>query len=126
MSGYVLVVDDEVCIRELLRAFLEEEGYAVETAANGAEALDRVAVQPPALVLSDINMPVMSGPELCRALQARWLAAPVVLMSAGLCDDTVAGLNGAAGFLAKPFDLDELVSTVERLVPYYAGLAVVA
>ncbi len=123
MDGTVLVVDDEATIRDLLRAFLEEEGYEVATAASGQEALDLAAVAAPALVLSDVLMPGMSGPELCAALRRSGCAAPVVLMSASYRPDGAADAAcGYSGFLAKPFDLDELL----RSVALHAGRALTA
>ena len=66
----ILVVEDEADIRELLRYSLTQEGYAVEEAADGAEALDRITRRAPDLVLLDLMLPRMSGLELCRRLRA--------------------------------------------------------
>jgi CheY-like chemotaxis protein len=119
MAGTILVVDDETTIRELVRAFLEDEGYEVATAACAAEALGRVEAEKPALVFSDVAMPGMSGLELCASLRGRGNRVPLVLMSASygpdLGDERVVGCDG---FLSKPFDLDELLRVAIR----YAGL----
>lgn len=119
MAGTILVVDDEAPIRELLRAFLEEEGYEVATASCAGEGLDRVETERPALVLSDVAMPGMSGLQLCATLRGRGARVPVVLMSASYEPDPAAERAcGCDGFLSKPFDLDELLRVAIR----HAGL----
>ena len=65
----ILVADDEVHMRRVVTMFLERAGYAVETAANGKEALDSILKSPPDALLTDINMPQMTGEELCKELQ---------------------------------------------------------
>jgi CheY-like chemotaxis protein len=65
----ILVADDEVHMRRVVTMFLERAGYAVETAANGKEALDAILKSPPDALLTDINMPQMTGQQLCQALQ---------------------------------------------------------
>lgn len=119
MSPQILVVDDEATIRDLLRAVLEDEGYEVATASGAGDALAALATLEPALVLSDVAMPVVSGLELCRRIRARGGRVPVVLMSASYAPDPAdEHACGADGFLSKPFDLDQLLQTVTR----YAGL----
>jgi two-component system sensor histidine kinase ChiS len=65
----ILVADDEVHMRRVVTMFLERAGYAVETASNGKEALDAILKSPPDALLTDINMPQMTGQQLCQALQ---------------------------------------------------------
>ena len=65
----ILVADDEVHMRRVVTMFLERAGYAVETASNGKEALDAILKNPPDALLTDINMPQMTGQQLCQALQ---------------------------------------------------------
>ena len=112
----ILVVEDEEPIAELLRAVLEDEGYRVITAADGREALERLAEARPALVLSDVMMPHLDGRALARALQAdpAHRVLPLVLLSA-LGAASVAGVPHAA-FVAKPFEVDGLLATVARLL----------
>ena len=112
----ILVVDDEEPIAELLRAVLEDAGYRVISAADGQEALERLAEAHPALVLSDVMMPHLDGRALARALHAdpALRAIPLVLLSA-LGAASVAGVPHAA-FVAKPFELDGLLATVARLL----------
>ncbi len=116
MPGLILVVDDDPDIRALVHMILEEEGYAVVAAGDGREALLQVQHQQPALILLDLNMPVMSGWELHAELRSRQIGVPVVYMTAAQRARTEAEQHGAQGFLAKPFGLNELLSTVERFV----------
>ena len=67
----ILVADDEVHMRRVVTMFLERAGYAVETASNGKEALDSILKNPPDALVTDINMPRMTGQELCQALQTQ-------------------------------------------------------
>jgi CheY-like chemotaxis protein len=115
VSDTVMVVDDDLAIRELIAMVLTDEGYAVATATNGAEALTQLQQSPPpALVLLDLNMPVMSGWELQARLREELPDLPVVFMTAGQRAQEEARRHQAAGFLPKPFDLDHLLATVAR------------
>ncbi len=112
---HVLVVDDEPELRSVVALVLSEEGYQVEQAANGAEALHVLAHRQPNCVLLDMRMPVLDGWGFARELEARHLHVPVVVMTAAQdarrwCDEI-----GAAGCLPKPFDVDDLLDTVERV-----------
>jgi two-component system, OmpR family, alkaline phosphatase synthesis response regulator PhoP len=113
----ILVIDDELSIVEMLSAFLEEEGLQVMTAYNGQEGLERLANARPAVVVSDVMMPVLDGWELCRRMQAdpRYQSIPVVLMSAV---GTAASLDQCryAALVRKPFELDEMLQTITRLL----------
>lgn len=113
----ILVIDDEISIVEMLRAFLEEEGLQVMTAYNGQEGLERLANAQPAVVVSDVMMPLLDGWELCRRMQAdpRYQSIPVVLMSAMRSAPGLAGCRYAA-LVSKPFELDELLQTITRLL----------
>jgi len=114
MAPSVLVVDDAEDIRELLCQLLEMEGYRVMQARHGREALDCVARHTPALILLDLNMPVMNGWQFHAELQAQRLAIPVVLMTAGRVARAETLALGAAGYLAKPFDIADVLETVAR------------
>lgn len=113
----ILVIDDEITIVEMLSAFLEEEGWQVTTAFNGQEGLEQLASVQPALVVSDVMMPVLDGWELCRSMQAdpRYQSIPVVLMSAVRTTPDLVGCRYAA-LLRKPFELDEMLATITRLL----------
>ena len=112
----ILVVDDEIAIAQSLRLILEEDGIEVLVAYDGREALEMVREKRPHLVLSDVMMPVLNGPELCRRLRSDPATShiAIVLMSATHGRDV--GEYGADGFIAKPFDLQEVYETVDRLL----------
>lgn len=111
--GKLLVVDDDEELRMTLADVLELEGYEVVTAANGQEALGWMRHFLPDLILLDLRMPVMSGPELCRILRAhpQWRFIPILVVSAAMPDE-LAGLD-IDGVIRKPFDLDQLTAKVE-------------
>jgi CheY-like chemotaxis protein len=112
-----MVVEDDFGIRETLRELLEDEGFAVSWAANGQDALARLAAgDPPRLILLDLMMPVMDGVEF-RSVQQRdprLSQIPVVVISAENGLEQTASTMAVEGFLAKPFELDALLATVER------------
>lgn len=111
----ILIVDDEVDIAETLRDLLELLGHDVEIAFDGAEALQKLEVTVPDVVLSDAMMPVLSGPELITRLRERPQLAhvPVILMSAALRGEEAAKLG--ARFLRKPFDVRQLTPILDEL-----------
>jgi two-component system, OmpR family, response regulator MprA len=115
----ILVVDDERAVRESLRRALELQGYEVELASDGAEALERLNGngQPDAVVL-DILMPGIDGLEVCRQLRLRGNSVPVLMLTArDAVGDRVAGLDaGADDYLVKPFALEELLARVRALL----------
>jgi CheY-like chemotaxis protein len=113
-GGPVLVVDDDAAIRDAVRDVLESAGIAVETASNGADALDKVSRRRPRLVLLDMRMPVLDGWGFATALQERGLRLPVVVMTAAADAGRWADEIGAIGVVAKPFGVAELVSAVRR------------
>ena len=115
----VLVVDDYAAIRSAVRDVLESAGIAVETATNGADALEKVSRQRPRLVLLDMRMPVLDGWGFASALRERGLALPVVVMTAAADASRWAEEIGAIGVVAKPFGVAELVNAVRR----YSGAA---
>jgi two-component system response regulator MprA len=115
----ILVVDDERAVRDSLRRALELEGYTVELADNGREALDRLdsPPEPDALVL-DVLMPGMDGLEVCRTLRRKGNRLPVLMLTARTqVDDRVEGLDaGADDYLTKPFALEELLARIRALL----------
>ncbi len=116
----ILVVEDENDIRELLRFNLAQEGFAVEEAGDGAEALDRVARRAPDLMVLDLMLPRMSGLELCRRMRANPDTArlPILIVTAkGAEVDRVLGLEmGADDYVVKPFSPREVVARVKALL----------
>lgn len=113
---HILVVDDDTDIRQTIRDILELEGYSIATAADGREALERIADRRPVLVLLDLQMPVMSGWEVLSQLRAEGSGLPVVFMSAGYRARTEAERHNADAHLGKPFEMDELLRIVARFV----------
>jgi two-component system, OmpR family, response regulator MprA len=116
----ILVVDDERAVRESLRRALELEGYDVQLAADGAEAIERLGTnngQPDAVVL-DVLMPGMDGIEVCRYLRRTGNTTPVLMLTArDAVGDRVAGLDaGADDYLVKPFALEELLARVRAML----------
>jgi two-component system response regulator MprA len=115
----ILVVDDERAVRESLRRALELEGYEIELAEDGRQALDRLdaEVQPDAVIL-DVLMPGVDGLEVCRTLRARGSWLPVLMLTARTqVEDRVEGLDaGADDYLAKPFALEELLARLRALL----------
>lgn len=111
----ILVVDDDPSILQTIAMILEMEDYRVETARNGAEALAVVERSRPALVLLDMRMPVLDGWGFARALSERGVQLPILVMTAAQDTRTWAEEIGAAGYLAKPFDLTDLLDSVSRL-----------
>jgi CheY-like chemotaxis protein len=110
----ILVADDESPIVDLLRDLLEEEGHTVLAARDGREALALARRERPALVLSDVMMPLLDGVQLARRLREEDATREmvVILMSAAQPPDIAA--LGAVAFLAKPFDLDDVTRLVAR------------
>jgi DNA-binding response OmpR family regulator len=114
----VLVVDDEPAIREALERALRLEGFAVRTAANGAEALGAIAAEPPAAIVLDVVLPDTDGREIAARLRASGDHTPICILSArDEVADRVAGLQaGADDYLVKPFAIEELVARLQALL----------
>jgi DNA-binding response OmpR family regulator len=113
----ILVVDDEVPIAEFIAAALQEEGYPVRIAHDGASALLEIVERRPSLVLLDVAMPVMVGDELLRNLRQNGYAdLPVIIMTAGLHPEIYLS-QGANDVLPKPFDMEVLLEKVARYIP---------
>ena len=113
----ILVVDDERHIVDLVRLYLEKEGYAVVTAADGQEALDRHARNDPDLVVLDLMLPKLDGFEVCREIRRRG-DTPVLMLTARDDDiDAIVGLElGADDFVTKPFNPRALVARVKAIL----------
>src|ERR671928_2237173 len=119
-SVRILVVDDERAVRESLRRALQLEGYDVELAADGSEALRRLAIpqdEPDAVVL-DVLMPGIDGLEVCRRLRRRGRTVPGLMLTArDEVEARVAGLDaGADDYVVKPFALAELLARLRALL----------
>jgi CheY-like chemotaxis protein len=115
---HILVVDDDPAIRDVVADILEISDYPVQTAVNGAEALEKIRQDQPAAVLLDLMMPVMDGWEFLRACrnESPCSHVPIVVMSAAREASDVADELGAQAFLPKPFELDAILSVVGQVV----------
>lgn len=116
-----LVIEDDPQILALLKLILEREGFAVETAADGRAALERIeAMAAPAVVTVDVMLPYVDGFQLLARMRSRagWEGVPVLMLTAKSQEkDIVRGLDaGAADYLVKPFKPEELRARVRRMV----------
>lgn len=113
----ILVVDDEAPILELVRGYLEREGFVVETAMDGPSALDAVRVSAPDVVILDVMLPGLDGIEVCRQIRTFSDAYVLMLTARGEEIDRIVGLTvGADDYLVKPFSPRELVARVKALL----------
>jgi two-component system response regulator MprA len=117
-NPHLLVVDDEPAVRDALRRALELEGYRVELAEDGADALARIAAREPDAVVLDLLMPVVDGLTVARRLREQDNPVPILMLTArDSVGDRVAGLDaGADDYLVKPFALEELLARVRALL----------
>lgn len=119
----ILVVDDEADTRDLVRRRLESAGYEVETAINGADALERLKRSLPRLAIVDLKMPGMDGFEVCRQMRS-FGDIPVILLTGVQDQDTkVTGLEDwAEDYITKPFEGRELVARVRRVLARFGQI----
>jgi two-component system response regulator MprA len=127
-KGRILVIDDEFSIREIVRLVLEKQGYHVEVAGDGQEAVEAFRDQAPDLVISDVAMPRGDGFNVAILIRSHEASAgkrtPILLMSAFYEEEANRDNTarcGADGFLPKPFTHAQLVEAVERLLAGRAG-----
>jgi two-component system, OmpR family, phosphate regulon response regulator PhoB len=120
LKPLVLIVDDEAAIVTMLRYNLEKEGFAVSEAADGEEALTRIAERKPDVVLLDWMLPLVSGIEVCRQIRRapEMRSLPIIKLTArGEESDRVRGLNcGADDYVTKPFSPAELVARIRTVM----------
>jgi two-component system response regulator ResD len=116
-EGLILVVDDEEPIRELVRLYLEKEGFSVAMAADGEEAVQKARTLKPQLIILDIMLPRLDGWDVCREVR-RFADIPIIMLTAkGEEFDKVLGLElGADDYLTKPFSPRELVARVKAIL----------
>ena len=116
----ILVVDDEPNIIELARMYLEQEGFRVQSASDGAKALEMIARQPPAVMVLDLMLPEVDGWDVCRRVRAGSAAPdlPIIMLTARDDDvDKIVGLElGADDYVTKPFNPRELVARVKAIL----------
>lgn len=117
MKGKILVVDDEAKIVELVRLYLEKDGYQVVEAVDGKSALQQARREKPDLVVLDLNLPEIDGLEVCRQLRAE-SNVPIIMLTARVEDvDRIVGLElGADDYIPKPFSPREVVARVHAVL----------
>ncbi len=113
----ILVVDDEANIIDLVRLYLERDGYRVEAASDGAQAIEKIGSLSPDLVILDIMLPEIDGFEVCRQVRSE-SDVPIIMLTARDEDiDKIVGLElGADDYLTKPFNPRELVARVKAIL----------
>ena len=124
---HILVVDDEATICELVAETLRESGYSVDTAPNGAAALESVRRRLPHAIVLDLMMPRLdaSGFVARMRMDARYAAVPILIVTASYAAHETAERLGANACLTKPFELDELVAVVGKLASQPAQVGAV-
>ena len=122
-TGTVLVVEDDRAVRDAVDRALTFEGYTVNTARDGAEALAAVVNDPPDVIVLDVMMPHVDGLETCRRIRARGIKTPILILTARHeISDRVAGLDaGADDYMVKPFALEELLARLRALLRRSSG-----
>lgn len=116
-TSFVLVIEDDADLRELLSVMIESMGVEVESASNGKEALERMATKRPGMILLDMRMPVMDGWQFVREVDRRGgPRPPIVVVTAAPNPAERASEVHAEAWLSKPFDRDTLVGLVDRFV----------
>lgn len=117
MQKKILIVDDEMKIVEVVKSYLENNGYTVCEAYNGKEALDKFEKENPALVILDLMLPDITGEEICQALRMK-SRVPIIMLTAKVEEeDILRGLKiGADDYVTKPFSPRQLVARVEAVL----------
>jgi DNA-binding response OmpR family regulator len=117
MSQTILVVDDEPTVREVIRRYLERDGYAVREAADGRSALDEIQSNPPDLVVLDLMLPGLDGLAITRQIRQKQTTPIIMLTAKGETSDRIYGLDvGADDYLTKPFSPQELMSRIRAVL----------
>ncbi len=123
-KAFILVVDDEGTIREVVRRYLEREGYAVKEAADGYQALEIIRQDAPALIVLDLMLPGIDGLTLTQHLRQDHQIPIIMLTSKGESSDRIRGLDmGADDYITKPFSPQEVVSRVRAVLRRTGGAA---
>jgi two-component system, NtrC family, response regulator AtoC len=111
----ILVVDDDHSLRKTIQMMLEEEGFVVQTAADGQEAVEQAISQRPSLIILDMGLPLLDGSEVAAQVRTHYGGrVPVVLMTADGRAEEKSRRIGAASYLRKPFDIEDLIQMVEQ------------
>jgi DNA-binding response OmpR family regulator len=122
MTARVLIIEDDPNVADVVTRYLEREGYAVETVADGAAGLQRALDDPPDLVVLDLMLPSLGGLEVCRRLRAAAPVPVIMLTARGEEADRITGLElGADDYVAKPFSPRELTARVKVVLRRATG-----
>ncbi len=122
LNQTVLIVDDEENICELIRLYVEKEGYRAIIATNGQEAMDKFRVEKPDMILLDIMLPIKDGWQVCREIRAIDDTPIIMLTAKGETFDKVLGLElGADDYMVKPFEPKELLARMKAVFRRTAG-----
>lgn len=117
MATKILIVEDDVNIADLLRLYLEKEGYEVTLAHDGGKGVESFRRVQPDLVLLDLMLPVLDGWGVCRAIRAESKTPVIMLTAKGELDDKVTGLkSGADDYITKPFEMPEVLARIEAVL----------
>ena len=114
----ILIVEDERDISEIMVMALDREGYLVDTAYDGLEALEKIKSNKPSLIVLDIMLPKVNGYEICRVIRKAEMDMPIIMLTAkGQESDIILGLNlGADDYVTKPFSIKELLARAEAFL----------
>lgn len=117
-GALVMVAEDDPHLRDLVESLLTDEGYRVLTAADGLAALDIAVREEPAAILLDLGLPSLTGPDFCRAYRERGGRAPVALVTGADPANVQTAMEacGASAYVRKPFDIEDILDTLERFV----------
>ena len=122
MATSILIVEDDANIQELLKLYLEKDGYAVTQAYDGGQGLEKFRAIKPNLVLLDVMMPVMDGWAVCKAIRSDSQTPVIMLTAKGETDDKVQGLRaGADDYITKPFEMKEVLARIEAVLRRTGG-----
>ncbi|MBQ1280813.1 MAG: response regulator transcription factor [Oscillospiraceae bacterium] len=117
MQKSVLIIEDDYNIADLLRLYLEKEGFSVSIASDGARGVEMFREQNPTLVLLDLMLPVLDGWGVCRAIRQESDVPIIMLTAKGETDDKVTGLKlGADDYITKPFEMKEVLARIEAVL----------
>ncbi len=123
MKKRILIVEDDKNISDLLRMYLEKDGYQVESAADGPAGIQAFATYRPDLVLLDLMLPLLDGFSVCREIRALAQTPIIMITAKGQLPDKVTGLEmGADDYLVKPFEMKELLARVHAVLRRTSGL----
>jgi two-component system alkaline phosphatase synthesis response regulator PhoP len=114
----ILIVDDEISIIELVRIYVEREGYRLISALNGASAIESILKESPSLVVLDVMLPELDGFDVCKQLRSEGNQVPIIMLTARDEDiDKILGLElGADDYMTKPFNPRELVARIKAVL----------